>query len=163
MREADARRFWRRVRKGYSCWEWTGARNQKGRRGYGRITIGRKADGTRRAWLAHRVAWQLAYGPIPDGLFVCHHCDNPACVRPDHLFLGDQAANMSDCARKGRARGPSLRGTRNPNASYGDDVVARVRALAAAGVPRAEIRLSVGASKSWVAYVIRGVQRAVPA
>lgn len=52
--------------------------------------------------MAHRVAWELSFGPVPAGLFVCHHCDNPRCVRPDHLFVGTHDANMRDRDRKGR-------------------------------------------------------------
>ena len=89
--EAD-RRFWPKVRKTSECWVWTGKR----RSGYGRFLI------KGRAVSAHRVAWELAYGPIPHGKEVCHRCDNPPCVRPDHLFLGDRRANMADAGSKGR-------------------------------------------------------------
>lgn len=87
------RNFWDRVDKTGECWLWTGARARKD---YGAVRFqGRQQP-------AHRVAWQLTFGPIPGGLFVLHHCDNPPCVRPDHLFLGTQADNMADKVAKGR-------------------------------------------------------------
>lgn len=86
-------RFWSKVQKTDDCWLWRATRFPKG---YGQIKI----KGRRR--LAHRVAWELTNGPIPDGLQVCHHCDNPPCVRPDHLFLGTQSDNIQDAVSKGR-------------------------------------------------------------
>lgn len=85
-------RFWPKVLKGDGCWEWQGARTPKG---YGLIRL----DGG--LVYAHRVSWLLAKGD-PGELHVLHHCDNPCCVRPDHLFTGTRADNMQDMVRKGR-------------------------------------------------------------
>ena len=91
------KRFWSRVRKSDGCWEWTG----KPRRDrYGTIAVGPR--GGKKDFLAHRFSWQLHYGEIPEGMEVCHTCDNPPCVRPDHLFLGTHKVNMSDMGKKGR-------------------------------------------------------------
>jgi HNH endonuclease len=83
------------VRPG-ECWGWRGATF---RFGYGKVKLW---DGTRTT--AHRVSYQIHYGPIPDGMFVCHHCDNPPCTNPEHLFLGTGADNNRDMAKKGRSR-----------------------------------------------------------
>src|SRR4029453_17701848 len=72
------------------CWLWTGP-------------IGTKGYGNAGYWTAHRRAWVLANGPIPRGLHVLHHCDNPPCVRPDHLWLGTAADNVRDRVSKGRS------------------------------------------------------------
>ena len=74
------------------CWEWSGAKVQQG---YGLI---KRKDGAQLR--AHRVAYELAYGEIPAGMFVCHRCDNPRCIRPSHLFLGNHDENMADMVIK---------------------------------------------------------------
>ena len=79
------------------CWIWTHAKMAKG--GYGRITL---KQGDQTATGAHRVSWILHKGPIPDGLWVLHRCDVPACVNPEHLFLGGASENALDAVRKGR-------------------------------------------------------------
>lgn len=83
------------------CWVWTAAR---GPRGYGQLSIG---PPTNRPVVAHRISWQIHNGPIPEGMDICHHCDFPPCVRPDHLFAGTPFDNMRDCAAKGRGAKPS--------------------------------------------------------
>lgn len=94
----DVVRFWNMVEKSDGCWLWKGVRDRKG---YGQIRFFGKI--TR----AHRVSASLFQGRIiPSSLDVCHHCDNPPCVRPDHLFIGTRSDNMRDCQRKGRHPNP---------------------------------------------------------
>lgn len=108
-------RFWDKVDATGECWVWTGARNH---RGYGDFTIER---GDHR--LAHRFAWEFENGPIPDGLFVLHSCDNPPCVRIEHLFLGSNHDNVTDMVAKGRNR----KGSSKPNASLNEELVTEIR------------------------------------
>jgi hypothetical protein len=97
-------RFWEKVEKSDGCWEWKGGKVGDGVRE--KTRYGRFATSTTRGnvvlVLPHRFSWELHHGPIPKGLFVLHACDNPPCVRPDHLLLGTQTANMLDASNKGR-------------------------------------------------------------
>jgi hypothetical protein len=86
------------------CWEWEGELNRKG---YGVFRYGKNGRTG-----AHRASWFFHHGPIPDAAWVLHRCDNPRCVNPDHLFLGDNAANVADKVAKGRCA--SMAGANNP-------------------------------------------------
>jgi len=91
------------------CWEWQGWRNKYG---YGQTETFQ--HGTRKSWLVHRLMWSLHNGPIPLGAYICHHCDNPSCCNPNHLYLGNQTTNMRDCVRRGRLRKNPLCGDDHP-------------------------------------------------
>jgi len=133
MTPKRVRRFWSRVVRceGDGCWIWQGRREEK--MGYGRFLFG---EGS---LYAHRISYHLTVGPIPRGLCVCHRCDNPPCVNPDHLFLGTQKDNIADAITKGRqAKGlthgsvthPGLhRGEKNPSAKLTEVEVSQIRAL----------------------------------
>lgn len=103
-------RFLAHVEQTEGCWLWRGASD---RAGYGTFFVGRALApsiihrvslGRQCRAGAHRIAYALWVGEVPAGLLVCHHCDTPACVRPEHLFLGTHRDNMMDASRKGRLR-----------------------------------------------------------
>lgn len=98
MPEPLLERFWGKVnvRGGDECWEWLAGTQNRERGEYGKFWV----DGD--TVPAHRFAYEISKGPIPEGLFVCHSCDNPKCVRPDHLWVGTNEDNMRDCIEKGR-------------------------------------------------------------
>lgn len=121
------------------CWEWNAARNDKG---YGHF----KMDGAVRQ--AHRVSWELHFGPIEGGMHVLHKCDNPSCVNPDHLFLGTNADNAADCKAKGRHARPA--GESNPRARLTAQQVRDIRASKETLAAQAA-RYGVAASTVWAA------------
>lgn len=155
-------RFWEKVEKTEGCWEWTGATNNdtksgSGKRGY--IGVGNKVK------RASRVAWELTYGEIPDNLFVCHHCDNSLCVRPDHLFLGTHKENMNDRDAKGRvahgakhgwAKHPELvlRGSATGSAKFTEEQVLEIRKLYKQGVSQKELVDKYNAGRSTIHAIV---------
>lgn len=140
-------RFWTKVQRGDGCWEWTGKERVKG---YGRFRPG----STQPKVLAHRFAYELLCGPIPDGLQVLHRCDNPLCVRPDHLFPGTNADNVADKVSKGRQS--RLGGERNPNAKLTEQDVLEVRRRRAAGESRKVVAAAFGISPTMVSLITTG-------
>lgn len=119
-------RFWAKVDRSGECREWRGTRD---RHGYGIIKI--RSGNDAKTKRAHRVAWELINGAIPDGMYVLHRCDNPPCCNPTHLFLGTHADNMDDMKAKGR----QASGEHHGRAKLTDGEVANIRGLIGVGVP----------------------------
>lgn len=128
------------------CWEWQARKTSKG---YGACRfMGREAR-------AHRVAWEITNGLIPDGLFVCHTCDNPPCVNLAHLFLGTNLDNMRDAVQKGRFR--SGAGNRRPMGSkLTADDIGPIRELHKSGAGYRVIARRYGVGRTSIQDIIRG-------
>ena len=143
------------VRSPNGCLEWTGASLAAG---HGHMSRGSQHAGYEST---HRVAWMLEHGPIPDGLFVCHRCDNPPCCDPAHLFLGTAADNSHDMWNKGRGPSATLipKGAAHPDARLSDDEVAQMRNLYPEVKNYAEIGRRFGVSKQHARSVILGTKR----
>jgi hypothetical protein len=137
-------RFWFLVIQGPACWGWSGHTKD----GYGVLTIGPNRQGK-----AHRFSYELHVGSIPDGLFVCHHCDNRVCARPDHLFIGTAQDNTTDMLQKGReARNTGHPGTSHSMAKLTEPAV---RAILKWKGPARIIAAEFNVSESTI-YMIRG-------
>lgn len=150
--------FWSRVKKSDGCWEWMGNR---GPRGYGTIKVAGKVYRT------HRYAYALVNGPIPEGYFVCHRCDNPPCCRPDHLFLGTAKDNNHDMMRKGRyVNGSALhpekkaRGLRCGTGRIPFETIVAIRSdRIEKRIPYGVLAVKYAVSKSHVARIVRDLVR----
>lgn len=145
---SDGCALWARVlRQGPDdCWPWTGSVNSMG---YGQL----RRNG--RAVYAHRLAYSLEYGWV-EGLSVCHSCDNPVCCNPRHHFLGTQADNMADMARKGRGGGTSPSGDDSPNRKLSSIEVKEIRELARSGtISQAQIAARFGVKQPTVNCIVR--------
>jgi hypothetical protein len=164
-------RFWIQVDKSGECWTWTGGCDDDG---YGTFTA--KIEG-RRYLRAHRFSYWLATGTHPLGLWVLHHCDNPPCIRPDHLFLGTAADNNADMFTKGRQRFLSgdeswhrhrpevfKRGDDSPNTLISDADIAEIRRRWASGqVTQRSLADEYGVSTQHMSKICRGERRVKPA
>jgi hypothetical protein len=142
-------RFWAKVQKTDGCWLWTDTLTDKG---YGKISV--KTNGKWKPDLAHRVSYELHYGSIPSGLHVCHQCDNPQCVRPDHLFLGTNDDNIQDKMNKGR----QMRGTKAKAAKMTEDQVLEIRQrFAAGGITKVALAQEYGIGKPAMGDILNRV------
>jgi hypothetical protein len=135
-----------RVDDASSCWLWMGWRNKNG---YGQVKGGLYRNKT-----AHRVVWTHVNGPIPDGLWVLHRCDNPPCVRPDHLFLGTPSDNAADMVAKGR----QARGAMKSTTILTADQVREIRLLRAAGLRQKDIAERFGVCRATIGHILTGRQ-----
>lgn len=134
--------------KSEGCWEWQGARVFCG---YGVLNVGGRRIG------AHRLSYELHNGPVPGGLDVLHHCDNPPCVRPDHLFLGTAKDNTQDMMAKGRGRYLVLRGEACTSAKLTRGQVETIRReYSAGGISQSTIARQYGMSQSAIGALLRG-------
>lgn len=146
-RRPIAERFWEKVdRSGGpdACWLWQGVKSGK----YGQIWHQGKNE------YAHRVSYLLNIGPISDGLFVCHECDNRLCVNPAHLWLGTHDDNMQDMVDKGRSA--PQEGSQNHSAKLTDADILQIRELAGEGVRHADIAKRYGVHRATVSYIVGG-------
>lgn len=140
--------FWSRVQKSEGCWLWTGRLNDHG---YGRFGLAGREP------YAHHVSWVLHYGPKPAGAHVLHKCDVRNCVRPDHLFLGDQAVNSRDMWNKGRAvMAPHHRGEQHGRSRFTEDQVREMRNRRSVGETLKSIGADFGASPGTVKNIVSG-------
>lgn len=159
-------RFWKKVQKSDACWTWTAKKNKPG---YGIFSFEKKRV------LAHRMAWILSVGPIKKAMSICHHCDNPSCVNPAHLFQGTQTENTADRHRKGRtARGPkmsammrrnwqqnrasfsSVIGSNHPRSKLDEKKAKEARTMAAEGVSQRAIARHFLVSRTAIRFLLSG-------
>lgn len=159
-------KFYKNFRPGApgECWNWIGAK-QNGRE-YGRLAYGAHDGPNFYFEAAHRFSYRHFFGAIPDGMCVCHRCDNPKCVNPEHLFLGTHAENQADKAAKGRtARGEkhsdavkavTPRGSNNQSSVLRESDIPIILKMKASGNLNREIAERFGVSKSTITAIFGG-------
>lgn len=143
------------------CWEWVGSRNQSG---YGVLSL-KNPDWPESTALLHRIVYAACVGPVPEGASICHHCDNPSCLRPSHLFVGSNADNVADKVNKGRqASGEQirtnhehLRGDRIKTARLTAEDVMSIREAEQKGESIESIAKRFAVSATQVSAIVRGI------
>ena len=153
MHEQWNEQFWERVQimpGPDGCWEWAGSRLPSG---YGRFY-----PAWRVGLYAHRTSWEMANDmPVPEGLFVLHKCDNPPCVRPDHLFAGTSGENVRDMHAKGRGGDYGSPGESHPNSRLTEEQVIDIRLRwAGGGVRQHELAAEFQVSRGLIGQIVRG-------
>ena len=152
MNEIQVSAFWSKVSisgNKRDCWEWRGARKKAG---YGNLRVNKEYK------LAHRVAFELANGPIPEGYFVCHVCDNPPCCNPGHLMLGTSRSNAVDMLIKNRQKKPesAARGIVNGNSKLNEaDVLEIRRAYASREMTQYQLAEVFGVTQPAIGSIVR--------
>jgi hypothetical protein len=130
------------------CWNWLG---WKDRYGYGRVSYK-----GRREQLITRVAWELINGPIPEGLCVCHKCDNPSCLNLSHLFIATHAENIRDMKNKKRGRGKVMYGLDNPKTKLSKEQVREIRRRRAAGEKGVDLAKEFDVTDTAICSIYKG-------
>ena len=141
------KKFWSHVEKRDGCWLWAGCKMSNG---YGDFRVMR--DGKYRHVSPHRLSYELHHGPIPTGLNVCHSCDTPSCVNPNHLFAGTQAQNRRDCVAKNR----QARGERHGMSKLTENQVKLIREQRTSGLSLRKIASRFAVSDTLVMKICRG-------
>lgn len=122
--------------------------------GYGHFNWSRTNEESKKTWRAHRVAWEFTYGSIPDGMRILHRCDNPACVRPSHLFLGTDADNTVDAFSKGRRKSPA--GERHYLSKLTDSDIKEIRSLAGKrGITQRQLAARYGVCYQLISLIVK--------
>lgn len=145
---SEINRFWRKSGVAAiedKCWEWEGLIT---RGGYGRLYL----DDYKIVVYSHRASYKINIGDIPDGLFVCHTCDNRKCVNPKHLFLGTCKDNLMDMSSKGRH---SVCGEKSGNHKYSNDMILEIRRLSSIGLVQSEIAKKFNVNQAYISNVVR--------
>lgn len=154
----DINELWSKIELTNGCWNWLGGKQKDG---YGTLVV----NGV--SVQAHRLMYELFKGKIPKGMCVCHHCDNPSCVNPSHLFLGTRADNNRDRANKGRTKanvGQTMklhperraRGERQGSAKLTEADVKEIRELYSGGLSQRILATMFGVSKTCIGEIARG-------
>lgn len=152
MDDRRVERFWSAIQRGSkdSCWIW---QQSKTRTGYGVVNF----KGTRTT--AHRIAYELEKGQIPDGHYVLHRCDNPSCCNPEHLFTGTQKENIADMHNKGRAGDCRNFGEKHGRVKLSDAEVRTLIQDREGGATQQSLAIQYGISQAQVGRIVRGENR----